>query len=65
MKSDGVDGRQTAEVKTFAPKNVVSLQFARRASIERVVETQLAEVPAVSKNTTVTALCRPDTVFGL
>lgn len=47
MKSDGADRWQTAEVETFAPEDVVSLQLTRCPSVETVVQTQLAEVPEV------------------
>lgn len=47
MKSDGADGRQTAEVETFAPKHVISLQLTGSPRVQTVVQTQLGEVPAV------------------
>lgn len=47
MKSDGVDGRKTAEVEAFSPKDVVSLQLTRRPSVKTVIQTQLTEIPVV------------------
>lgn len=47
VESNGTDGWKTAEVETFSPKYVVSLQLTGRTSIKAVVQTQFTEVPEV------------------
>lgn len=46
VQHDGGNRRQAAEVKPLTPEDVVHLQLAGRPSIQTVIQTQLAEVPA-------------------
>lgn len=39
-----LDSRQVIKFKVFSPKDIVSLEFAGGAGVERVVETELTEV---------------------
>lgn len=46
VEGEGSEGGQAAEVEALPPEDVVALQLAGGASVQAVVQTQLAEVPA-------------------
>lgn len=44
MCCDALDGGQVVELKVLSPEDIVSLELTGGASVERVIQTKLAEV---------------------